>query len=141
MGYGFIYSEPYIKNTDVKTNNTENRIFQQFITRQAFGRLSLQHRYRFEQRFLENDFKLRLRYLLALNMALNHTELSDKTFYLSAYNEIFVNTKQNYFDRNRFYGGIGYKFSKNIKIEIGVMNQTTATDSRNQLNILTFVNF
>ncbi|MGB5383834.1 MAG: DUF2490 domain-containing protein [Lutimonas sp.] len=141
LGYGFIYSEPYVKNTDVKTNNTENRIYQQFITRQAFGRLSLLHRYRFEQRFLENDFKLRLRYFLALNMALNHTELSDKTFYLSAYNEIFVNTEQNYFDRNRLYGGMGYKFSKNIKIEIGVMNQTTATDSRNQLNILTFVNF
>ncbi|MGB5264036.1 MAG: DUF2490 domain-containing protein [Lutimonas sp.] len=141
LGYGFIYSEPYVKNTDVKTNNTENRIYQQFITKQAFGRLSLLHRYRFEQRFLENDFKLRLRYFLALNMALNHTELSDKTFYLSAYNEIFVNTEQNYFDRNRLYGGMGYKFSKNIKIEIGVMNQTTATDSRNQLNILTFVNF
>lgn len=141
LGYGFIYSEPYVKNTDVKTNNTENRIYQQFITRQAFGRLSLLHRYRFEQRFLDNDFKLRLRYFLALNMALNHTELSDKTFYLSAYNEIFVNTEQNYFDRNRLYGGMGYKFSKNIKIEIGVMNQTTATDSRNQLNILTFVNF
>ncbi len=141
LGYGFIYSEPYVKNTDVKTKNTENRIYQQFITRQAFGRLSLLHRYRFEQRFLENDFKLRLRYFLALNMALNHTELSDKTFYLSAYNEIFVNTEQNYFDRNRLYGGMGYKFSKNIKIEIGVMNQTTASDSRNQLNILTFVNF
>ena len=141
LGYGFIYSEPYVKNTDVKTNNTENRIYQQFITKQAFGRLSLLHRYRFEQRFLDNDFKLRLRYFLALNMALNHTELSDKTFYLSAYNEIFVNTEQNYFDRNRLYGGMGYKFSKNIKIEIGVMNQTTATDSRNQLNILTFVNF
>lgn len=141
LGYGFIYSEPYVKNTDVKTNNTENRIYQQFITKQAFGRLSLLHRYRFEQRFLDNDFKLRLRYFLALNLALNHTELSDKTFYLSAYNEIFVNTEQNYFDRNRLYGGMGYKFSKNIKIEIGVMNQTTATDSRNQLNILTFVNF
>ena len=101
----------------------------------------MQHRYRFEQRFLENDFKLRLRYFLALNIALNRKELADETIYLSAYNEIFINTVQNYFDRNRLYGGLGYRFSKNVRTEIGVMNQTTNSGSRNQLNIIAFVNF
>jgi len=141
FGYGFIYSEPYIENTSKKTSNSEHRVFQQFITRQAFGRFFIQHRYRFEQRFFENEFKLRLRYFLAVNIALNNKELTNNTFYLSAYNEIFVNAKQNYFDRNRLYGGIGYKFSKKIRSEIGFMNQTTNTASRSQLNILTFVNF
>lgn len=141
LGYGFIYSEPYIGNTNSKASNNEHRVFQQFITRQAFGRLFLQHRYRFEQRFFENDFKLRLRYFLAVNIALNNKEITNNTLYLSAYNEIFVNTEQNYFDRNRLYGGIGYKFSKIIRLEIGFMNQTTNAASRSQLNILTFVNF
>jgi hypothetical protein len=141
LGYGFIYSKPYIENTDEKTSNSEHRIYQQFITRQAFRRLSLQHRYRFEQRFFENNFKLRLRYFLAVNIALNNKELTNNTFYLSAYNEIFINAEQNYFDRNRLYGGIGYKFSENIKTEIGFMNQTTNRTSRSQLNIITFVNF
>lgn len=141
LGYGFIYSEPYIENTNRKASKSEHRVFQQFITRQAFGRLFLQHRYRFEQRIFENEFKLRLRYFLALNIALNNKELTNNTFYLSAYNEIFVNTEQNYFDRNRLYAGIGYKFSKNTRLEIGFMNQTTNTTSRGQLNILTFVNF
>lgn len=141
LGYGFIYSEPYIENTNSKASNSEHRVFQQFITRQAFGRFFLQHRYRFEQRFFENDFKLRLRYFFAVNIALNNKELTNNTFYLSAYNEIFVNAEQNYFDRNRLYGGIGYKFSKNIRSEIGFMNQKTNTASRSQLNILTFVNF
>lgn len=141
FGYGFIYSEPYIENTSKKTSNSEHRVFQQFITRQAFGRFFIQHRYRFEQRFFENEFKLRLRYFLAVNIALNNKELTNNTFYLSVYNEIFVNAKQNYFDRNRLYGGIGYKFSKKIRSEIGFMNQTTNTASRSQLNILTFVNF
>ena len=141
LGYGFIYSEPYIGNTNSKASNSEHRVFQQFITRQAFGRLFLQHRYRFEQRFFENDFKLRLRYFLAVNIALNNKELTNNTLYLSAYHEIFVNTEQNYFDRNRLYGGIGYKFSKIIRLEIGFMNQTTNAASRSQLNILTFVNF
>jgi hypothetical protein len=141
LGYGFIYSEPYIENINKKTSFSEHRIYQQFITRQAFSRFSLQHRYRLEQRFFENDFRFRLRYFLAVNIALNNKEWMNKTFYLSAYNEIFINTEQNYYDRNRLYGGIGYLFSKYIKAEIGVMNQTTTKVSRNQLNIFTFINF
>src|SRR5690606_10383692 len=73
IGYGFIYSEPYIVNTTKKTNFNEHRIFQQFITRQNFNRLTVQHRYRFEQRFIEDDFRLRLRYFIGLNYTLNKT--------------------------------------------------------------------
>lgn len=141
VGYAFIYSEPYIANTENKTSFNEHRIYQQFITRQGFGRFLIQHRYRFEQRFFEDDFRLRLRYFLSFNIALNKKQIADKTLYLSAYNELFVNTKQNFFDRNRLYGGIGYRFSKSIRTEIGVMNQTTQNFSRNQLNVITFVNF
>lgn len=141
LGYAFIYSEPYIGNTEEKTSFSEHRIYQQFITRQAFGRFSIQHRYRFEQRFFEDDFRLRLRYFLAFNIALNSKHIADKTLYLSAYNELFVNSEQTFFDRNRLYGGLGYRFSKNIRAEIGVMNQTTNSVSRNQLNVITFVNF
>jgi hypothetical protein len=67
--------------------------------------------------------------------------MTDKTLYLSAYNELFINPEQNYFDRNRLYGGLGFRFSKNIRTEIGLMNQSTNKVSRNQLNIITFVNF
>jgi len=141
LGYGFIYNEPYIQNTNDKTSSIEHRIYQQFITRQSFGRFALQHRYRFEQRFFTDDFRLRLRYFLALNIALNQKQMMDKTLYLSTYNEIFVNTKQGFFDRNRLYGGLGYRFSKHIRTEVGVMNQTTTKVSRNQLNIITFLNF
>jgi len=140
LGYAFIYSEPYVADTDEKSNFNEHRIYQQFITRQSFGRVSLQHRYRFEQRFFEDDFRLRLRYFLAANVAINRKQMEDKTFYLSIYNEIFINLEQTYFDRNRLYGGIGYRFSKLVRTEIGVMNQTTNSVSRNQLNLITFVN-
>jgi hypothetical protein len=141
LGYAFIYSEPYITNSDLKTNFNEHRIYQQFITRQSFGRMSLQHRYRFEQRFFEDDFRMRLRYFLSCNIAINNAQMGDKTIYFSAYNEIFVNTEQSYFDRNRLYGGIGYRFSSKLRSEIGVMNQTTNSVSRSQLNVITFFNF
>lgn len=141
LGYAYIYNEPYIGETNDKTNFTEHRIYQQFITRQTFGRVSLQHRYRFEQRFFSDDFRLRWRYFLAVNVALNKKQMEDKTAYLSFYNEIFLNTVSDYFDRNRLYGGLGYRFSKHVRTELGVLNQATSGITRNQLNIITFVNF
>ena len=141
LGYGFIYSEPYIAGTDEKRNFNEHRVYQQFITKQSFGRLSLQHRYRFEQRMVEDDLKLRLRYFMSCNVALNNKKMENKTWYLSAYNEIFINPQQNYFDRNRLYGGIGYKFSDLVRSEVGFMNQASSNTSRSQLNLITFVSF
>jgi hypothetical protein len=141
LGYGFIYNEPYTGGTNEKINFNEHRIYQQFLSKQAFSKVSFQHRFRFEQRFFENNFKLRFRYFLSTNIALNRKQMEDKTVYLSAYNEVFINTGQNIFDRNRLYGGIGYRFSKYIRTEIGVMNQTTNSVSRNQVNLITFVNF
>ncbi|OYQ49264.1 hypothetical protein CHU92_00380 [Flavobacterium cyanobacteriorum] len=141
LGYAYIYNEPNIGETDDKRNFAEHRIYQQFITRQSFGRIALQHRYRFEQRFIEDDFRLRLRYFLSANIAINQKQMQDKTLYLSAYNEIFINTEgSSYFDRNRLFGGLGYRFSKTFRAELGVMNQSTQKVSRNQLNVITFVN-
>ncbi len=141
LGYAFVYSEPYLNDTDAKTSLKEHRIYQQLISKKAFGRVLIQHRYRFEQRFMEEDFKLRLRYFLSLNIPLNQPQILDKTFYLSAYNEVFINTGSTFFDRNRLYGGLGYRFSKSTRIEAGIMNQSTSNNSRNQFNLITFVNF
>lgn len=140
LGYAFIYSEPYLLNSDQKTKTNEHRIYQQFITRQTFGRFSMQHRYRVEQRFLADDFKLRFRYFLSINIVLNQQQMKDKALYLSAYNEIFVHSEQRYFDRNRAYGGLGYRFTSKLRAEIGLMNQTTNNGARTQLNFITFLN-
>lgn len=137
LGYGYILSENYIGNTDEKTSVNEHRIFQQFTTLQNIGNVKLNHRYRFEQRFVEADFKMRLRYFLGLNIPFSETS----NYYFSAYNEIFLNTTSAVFDRNRLYGGAGYQINKNIKIEVGYMNQFFETSSRDQLNIITFFNF
>lgn len=134
LGYGFIRSENYI-NEDDKVVVNEHRIFQQFITKQKIGKVGVQHRYRFEQRFVEEDFKLRFRYFLGLSFP-----LTDQ-LYLSNYNEIFLNTVQNAFDRHRLYGGLGYKISDKVKVELGYMNQFLAALNRDQVNLLAFVNF
>ena len=141
LGYGFIASENYTDNQD-KVSVNEHRIYQQFITKHQVGSVKLSHRYRFEQRFVEDDFRMRFRYFLSLNVPLCKTEedVASK-WYLSAYNEIFLNTETSIFDRNRLYGGLGYRLSKNVRFELGYMNQFFETSSRDQLNVITFVNF
>ncbi len=141
IGYGFILSENYIDNSDTKTSINEHRIFQQFTSKQNLGIIKINHRYRFEQRFVEEDYKMRFRYFLSLNIPLVKVENDSKHLYLSAYNEIFLNTESSIFDRNRLYGGIGYHLNKNIRLELGYMNQFFETSSRDQINIITFVNF
>ncbi|MDF1695570.1 MAG: DUF2490 domain-containing protein [Saprospiraceae bacterium] len=141
LGYGYILSQNYIDNTDDKIDINEHRIFQQFITKQKIGRVSVQHRYRFEQRWVEDNFKLRFRYFLALGIPLNNPTMTDGTVYLSSYNEIFLNTEGNVFDRNRLYGGVGYKVNSSLRFELGYMNQFLNNGNRDQINLLTFANF
>ncbi|MEO9475686.1 MAG: DUF2490 domain-containing protein [Cyclobacteriaceae bacterium] len=141
LGYGFIHSQNYVDVIDEKQNVDEHRIFQQFITKQQLGRVGLQHRYRFEQRFVASSFKLRYRYFLGLSVPLNNAKMVDKTLYLSAYNEIFLNSKNTIFDRNRLYGGLGYKLNKAVRFELAYMNQFFQGANRDQININTFVNF
>ncbi|WP_375237762.1 DUF2490 domain-containing protein [Aurantibacter sp.] len=141
LGYGYILSENYTTSSDDKTSINEYRIFQQFTTKQSLGKLNISHRYRFEQRFVEDDYKMRFRYFLSLNHPIIKIKDGEKQVYVSAYNEIFLNTKSSVFDRNRLYGGLGYKFNKKLKIELGYMNQFFENSGRDQLNIITFYNF
>lgn len=141
LGYGYILSQNYVDGLDDKVDVNEHRIYQQFITRQNIGIVAVQHRYRFEQRFIESDFRMRFRYFLSINVPLNNKEMIDNTVYLSAYNEIFLNTSGNTFDRDRVYGGVGYRISKSVRLEIGYMNQFLPNTNRDQINIISFINF
>ncbi len=142
LGYGFIHSQNYVDNLDEKVNINEHRIFQQFITRHSISRVKVQHRYRFEQRWVEGaDLRLRFRYFLSLNIPINNQDIIDNTWYGSIYNEIFINDQQILFDRNRLYFGIGYRLNQTAKFEFGYMNQFLNRENRDQINLITFINF
>lgn len=140
LGYAFINSQRYLPNSDDKSGSNEHRIYQQFITRQNFSRVFIQHRYRIEERFLPDDFQIRFRYLLSLNVPINNKTMSGKTFYASAYNEIFINMDSPIFDRNRIYAGLGYVINKNFRVETGFMAQSLEKTNRNQFQIIVFNN-
>ncbi|KFF02112.1 DUF2490 domain-containing protein [Chryseobacterium luteum] len=133
LGYGFIISRQYINGE--KKENIEHRIFQQFITKQKFGRFNLQHRYRLEERFLQDDFRMRFRYMIGLNIPVNKKEMLPNSLYVSVYNEIFLNLDSPVFDRNRVYGALGYVINKNMRVEAGYMNQIQENRNRGQIQI------
>ncbi len=140
LGYAFINSQRYLLNSNDKAGTNEHRIYQQFITRQNFSSVFIQHRYRIEERFLPNDFQVRFRYFLSLNVPINNKTMSGKTFYASAYNEIFINMDSPIFDRNRIYAGLGYVINKNFRVETGFMAQSLEQTNRNQFQIIVFNN-
>ena len=81
MGYGYIYNEPYLNDGITKTNSVEHRIFQQNINKINYKRLYTTHRLRLEERFFTNDFSIRFRYFLLLNVPLSKSKMENNTFY------------------------------------------------------------
>lgn len=140
LGYGFIHSEPYISGTNIKKNINEHRIYQQFLTKHSINRVNIAHRYRIEERFIEDDFIVRLRYFLSLNVPINKKEMTKNAIYLSAYNEIFLNAKKPVFDRNRLYGGVGFVINKNFRVETAIMTQIFENKNRPQFQLVLFNN-
>ena len=143
LGYGYILSEPYVGEEE-KTQIHEHRIYQEYLTKQSWGeRVHASHRYRFEQRFIDNadDMKLRFRYSLGLSIPINNKELVKNTFYLAAYNELFIHGQDQLFDRNRIYGGLGYAILDNFKTRLGYMSQVYQNGNRGQVNISVHHNF
>lgn len=142
LGYGDVTTGTFGSD---KTTSRESRLYQEALFPQKIGqRFYLNHRIRYEQRFVEgHDFRTRYRYNLFLNVALNSKEMEKNTVYLALYNEVFVNGQRNIgngnsveiFDRNRFYTAIGFIPRDKMKLQLGLMNQTTNGWKKNQIQL------
>ena len=128
---------------DSNETTNENRIYQEVLLPQKVGeRIYLTHRFRYEQRFVENqDFRTRYRYNIFMNIPINKKALTKNAIYVAFYNELFINGEKtignnrrvNVFDRNRFYSGLGYNITDKLRVQAGYMNQSLENFSKNQL--------
>ena len=142
LGYGNITTGAFGEDN---TTTAESRFYQEALFPVKFGnRFYTNHRFRYEQRFVENqDFRTRYRYNLFLNIALNKANMEKNTIYLALYNELFMNGQRTvgngntveFFDRNRLYGAVGYVIQDGLKVQLGIMNQTTDSWGKNQLQL------
>lgn len=142
LGYGHITTGTYGND---ESTTLESRIYQEALYPVKFGeRIFTNHRFRYEQRFVESqDFRTRYRYNLFLNIPINQKTMDKNTLYLALYNELFMNGERNIgnnkkvelFDRNRLYAALGFYIQKQLKVQLGVMTQTTNAVEKNQLQL------
>jgi len=138
-GYAYISSFEY--NSEQKHPETEeHRIWQQFILTNKLGGVKFEHRYRVEERWVADDFKMRLRYRLMLFVPLNNPIIEKGTIFLGIYDEIFINTEETFFDRNRLYGSIGYQINKDVNVQAGMMHQQLNSSGKWYLQFALFYN-
>lgn len=137
-GYGWIVSFPYGEQAS-ETFSTEHRIWQQLILKQKSGSVGIQHRYRLEQRFLENAsinsndervvdgfrFRQRARYRAMISIPLSKKTMVDNTLFLAIYDEVFLGfgegISQNILDQNRLYFALGWCFNRMSNVQLGYL--------------------
>lgn len=119
------------------TFRPESRIWEQFILNQKIGKsITLQHRFRLEQRFLGNTtlrndhfFSQRLRYFARSVIPFGKDSVFTQGPFIAIQNEFFINLQNkdkvngHLFDQNRAYVALGYRLSKKIDAEAGYLNQ------------------
>ena len=140
LGYGFIETFTNEASTSNKKKIVENRIYQQYSNKHSINNYFITHRIRFEERFIEKILEYRIRYFISLNKPLNKSKMEKNAIYLSSYNEIFVKPTNQFFDRDRIYGGLGFLLNNNVKIETGYMIQATKDQRQQQFQIILFNN-
>lgn len=108
--------------------NDEHRIWEQLIYTKKIGESIILNRLRFEQRFFDSNFALKLRNLLRFQHQ-----------WFVIYDEIFFHLASGY-DQNRIFLGLHFKFSDQVRIEAGYMNnhiRVLPNDKMNHIFLVT----
>ena len=139
-GYGYISTHPFDKSLK-QTTAKEHRIWQQMVMRNKLGRLYFNHRYRYEQRWVNTAFLQRARYRIMLQLPLNTKRIERGSLFLTAYDEIFVNINRvKGFDRNRLYAAMGYQINKSASVQLGFLQQTVESYAKGYTQLAFFYN-
>jgi long-subunit fatty acid transport protein len=158
---GYAYFSLHTITSKSEFGRSEHRPWLRFTIAQKYGKLQIQHRYRFESRNIQkndengliNDYKsyFRTGYQLNFQYIPNGKKIDKGTFYLIAFNELFVNFGSevlNNFDQNRAYIGLGYCITKNTNLTFGyqhVYSQQNATNFSDlntlRLNVVQNIDF
>ncbi len=125
VGFGAGTYQTYRSGGDFVTPkvNNEIRLFPYVSFHNTLGRLKIENRYRIENRFTPKGYRLRVRYRLQAVLPINTPKIMPKTLYGVIWNELFMTNEPAYFQRNRFFVGVGYEFSRKFATQIGWINQ------------------
>ncbi len=107
----------------IPIQNKEFRTWVQVNMYNYLEKLKIEHRYRAEQRFGANKYSNRFRYRLAFTLPIFKNVVEKNTLYATMSNELFLTDEAPFFQRNRFFVGIGYEFTPFLAVQTGFMNQ------------------
>lgn len=115
----------------------EHRIFQQATIAFNHARFSSTHRFRFEERFVNDreedrkDFRTRLRYQIGAKVPLRGIVIDPNEYYINTYNEFYFSTtgqRNALYSDNWTYFGLGKKTKSSGSFEIGPLVQWVRVD-------------
>jgi hypothetical protein len=113
---------PYAESTDDKLSTEEYRTTLQVILFQSIDRVTIQHRYRYEFRFLDESGKQRTRYRIQLGIPLTGEKIKKGVMFATVGNEFLLDTKPELiFSQNRLYAMLGYQFTSSLNFQFGYM--------------------
>ena len=138
-GYGYITSYDFDGDYSM-ADKKEHRIWQQLIMTNQLGKIKFEHRYRLEQRWVDQIYSNRLRYRVMAFIPLNRPLIEPGTWFLGIYDEIFLNTEGVFFDRNRLFAGVGYQHSKASSFQLGILNQRITSFGKWYLQFAVVIN-
>jgi len=138
-GYAYIGTDPTFADSAAGINHIgEHRLFEQFILKNAVGKVAVEHRYRLEQRFLygdvPSDTQHRARYRLQLTLPLGNT------FFLNFYDEVFLNLQDEVFGQNRLYAALGARLSPTVRLQAGYLKNHFPRAHYDRLQVALFWN-
>jgi hypothetical protein len=144
LGYMRSRVEPFADSEET----TEDRIYEQFSLKNRWERPVVEHRFRLEQRWVEEadvtNYKNRLRYRLQITLPLNQPTMGPGAHFLNFYDELFLNfgsNKTDTFDQNRLYGAYGWQFTEQANLQLGLLWKATKRQDFWRLQIFYTHNF
>jgi len=145
VAMGYLYLGTWMeKNT--RTFNLEHRIWEQYRLETKINKTNMTNRFRLEQRFLQKEQKFnfvqRFRHYIRFQIPFIKQKEFKKGVFLGLQNEVFLNIQHKekvnnrFFDQNRAYTAIGYKFSTAVQVEAGYLYRYQITDEKKNNHIL-----
>ncbi len=135
IGGMYVWNFKYGEQPSAFANN-ERRIWQQLLYKHSVNRFHFSHRFRMEERFIQNkssgdqDFSVELyraRYRFLVNVGLNKEKLEKGAWYLNIWDEFFYGWGKgdtfNKIDQNRVSIAIGYQIAPKISFTAGALYQ------------------
>jgi hypothetical protein len=125
--------------------NDEFRAWSQVSLNNFWGRLRLEHRYRWENRWTLRGYRNRFRYRLQALLPLNRPKAQPGALYAVGWTELFLTDRATYFERSRNFLGLGYELNPRLAFQLGWVRQfdyfVTDEIGRNFVQVSVLFNF